>query len=208
MPRGAERAARCGICAEQEDVGALDVAVHDPQRVHVRERRAELRQQPAHLRLGKPPAGAPLLTDESREVATLAELHDDADVLSEHERVLKAHHVRVRELAQDLDLVSRQRPVLRRVDRHALECQELAVSLAPDQRDRPHRALTQRTLVLVGVHRSVVSTAAPVAGRRACGRQQRQRLPDNNARTRGKCSQQSKFVTLMYAAYHAGAKGL
>jgi hypothetical protein len=169
VPRGAERAARCGIGAEQEDVGALDVAVHDPQRVHVRERRAELRQQPAHLRLGKPPAGAPLLADEPREVATFAELHDDADVLSEHERVLKAHHVRVRELAQDLDLVSRQRPVLRGVDRHALECQELAVSLAPDQRDRPHRALTQRALVLVGVHRSVVSTA--VAGRGACVRQ-------------------------------------
>eukprot|EP00964_Phaeocystis_antarctica_P137221 scaffold101736_cov80-Phaeocystis_antarctica.AAC.1 len=149
MPRGAERAAGGGSDAEQKDVGALDVAVDDPQRVHVRERRRELRQQSTHLRFGQPPASAPLLTDKPREVAALAELHDNADVLLEDERVLKAHDVR--------------RSVLGRVDRHTLECQELAVGLAPDERDRSHRALSQRTLVLVGVHRSAAPPPPLVA---------------------------------------------
>ena len=172
MPRGAERAAGGGSDAEQKDVGALDVAVDDPQRVHVRERRRELRQQPTHLRFGQPPPSAPLLSDEPREVAALAELHDDADVLLEDERVLKAHDVRVRELAQDFDLVSRQRSVLGRVDRHALECQELAVGLAPDERDRSHRTLTQRTLVHVGVHRSAAPPPLVPAAARAVASEQ------------------------------------
>ena len=95
------------LVVQDEDVGSLQVPVEDPLVVHVEDGEGDLRGPVDHLFLVQLPAsvGLLLLDDELVEVAAVAELHDDVELLPLANAFPVGDDVDVLELLEQLDLV-------------------------------------------------------------------------------------------------------
>mmetsp|Transcript_91424 Transcript_91424/g.282798 ORF Transcript_91424/g.282798 Transcript_91424/m.282798 type:complete len:272 (+) Transcript_91424:1-816(+) len=98
----------------QEDVLRLEVAVDDVPVVQVLQRQGCLGEPPQHVSFRKKLAAAFLAVDHAVEVALLRIVGDNAQQTVAHVRLPEGDDERVAELGQDLDLVGRLIPLLRR----------------------------------------------------------------------------------------------
>ena len=125
--------------------------------VHVVQRHHDLHKPVEQLRLGDERALLLVCIEALLEVAAVAVLHEEKELRARRVHVHVRHHVRVRELLQQLRLLQRALPLLVVESRelHALHDALAAGGFLPAQEHRSVRALAQfadRLVAIEGWH--------------------------------------------------------